>query len=876
MLANALASLVGKLAKTDDGATMFVQGGGLEAVLELMETSGADADQCMEVLEELYTSSENAALRKRLIDLQVANRITAALQGESESEAFAKAAMGLLQGLTRSCDAEELGLDADSLKILNDVVNKHRANPFVATEGEALMNSLSAALGQEGAEMIGSRFDMAIAAMESAGEIQECVTEDGNVYYFNSATQETTWEQPAEFGKMVSALEGVAQLASLHEGNIGAVDASSFKAAIKAMETHSKQAGNLTAITKVLAKLGTTTDNINQIAVAGGLAAIIAAMSNHPGEVELLLHCITLLNQLACHDYYKEMIAKAGGVDLIIAACKRHVEHQELVVQCETALANLSFNSLPNIDCITDKDGVGAVEKVMQQYPQETKVLELALKILSNLLWQHDENKIMVGQTCGDEIVNIIRVHFAEEAIVLAALRALGNLSFCDENIPFLVKEGATECIVKGMTQHPNNVAIVRMALDVVGNFAALSPDDDVEDDPNVTFVNERLYHDGGPAAVLEALRSNQEPSIVVSALDSLCNFANHEHTIERLVTKGLVELVVETMMANDWDEELIDATIRLVSKLTRSETCVDAFVKANGVQTLLSSMEAHQEQPELVAHAMLAIADLAVEPQGEAMSRVASLGGVKTTLNAFKENMDNLDCTTQVIDTLAVLSSNDTLSTQIAESGMHLIMQSADTFKDDPNFLTEVFKLLGHLAFVVGNLKIIVQYGGIALIVNSICTHPESRLLMMRSIQTLENIAMASDEHAQIVISEGGKECIVEVKSAYGDDEEICEKADAALISLTTVGMEALKFDAKRERKKAEQKKEVETKRAVSPFQGGTEGGGGGALCWGWEGFVGVSHLLASRIVPCATFVLFAHASGMLTAVYPTLFCDA
>ena len=124
---------------------------------------------CMEVLEELYTSSENAALRKRLIDLQVANRITAALQNESESEAFAKAAMGLLQGLTRSCDAEELGLDADSLKILNDVVNKHRANPFVATEGEALMNSLSAALGQEGAEMIGRRFDMAVAAMEGAG-----------------------------------------------------------------------------------------------------------------------------------------------------------------------------------------------------------------------------------------------------------------------------------------------------------------------------------------------------------------------------------------------------------------------------------------------------------------------------------------------------------------------------------------------------------------------------------------------------------------------------------------------------------------------------------------------------------------------------------
>ena len=700
-------NVMSELAKTDAGATMFVSGGGLEAVMELMECKGADADHCMEVLEELYATSESDALRKKLIDLQVASRITAALQGESESEAFAKAAMGLLQGLTKSVDAEELGLDADSLKILAEVVNKHRGNPLVAAEGEALMNSLSAALGQEGADMIGQRFEMAISAVESAGQIQECVTEEGNVYYYNNATKETTWEAPAEFGQMITALEGVAQLAGLHEGNVGTVEPQSFKAAIAAMETHSKQASNLTAITKVLAKLGSSTDNINQIAVAGGLAAIVQAMANHPDEVELLLHCITLLNQLACHDYYKEMIAKAGGVDLIVSACARHVKHEELVVQCETALANLSFNSLANIDCITDKGGVSAVEKVMQEYPDSVKILELALKILSNLLWQRDENKISVGQTCGDEIVNIIRIHFTCQEIVLAALRALGNLSYCDENIPFLVKEGATECIVKGMQAHPDVIAIVRMSLDVVGNFAALAVDDDEEDDPAIAFVNERLYHDGGPLAVLEALRNNQEPSIVVSALDTLCNFANHEHTIERLVTKGLVELVIETMLANDWDEEMIDATIRLVSKLTRSEMCVAKFVASNGLQTLLSALDAHQDQAELVGHGMQALADIAVEPTGDAMKRIATLGGVKVTLAAFKANLENQECTVQALDTLAVLSSNDDLSTMIADSGMHIIMESADLYKDDPTFLTDVFKLLGHLAFVVTNLKV-------------------------------------------------------------------------------------------------------------------------------------------------------------------------
>ena len=73
-------NVMSELAKTDAGATMFVSGGGLEAVMELMECKGTDADHCMEVLEELYAGSESDALRKKLIDLQVAQRITAALK----------------------------------------------------------------------------------------------------------------------------------------------------------------------------------------------------------------------------------------------------------------------------------------------------------------------------------------------------------------------------------------------------------------------------------------------------------------------------------------------------------------------------------------------------------------------------------------------------------------------------------------------------------------------------------------------------------------------------------------------------------------------------------------------------------------------------
>jgi hypothetical protein len=80
------------------------------------------------------------------------------------------------------------------------------------------------------------------------------------------------------------------------------------------------------------------------------------------------------------------------------------------------------------------------------------------------------------------------------------------------------------------------------------------------------------------------------------------------------------------------------------------------------------------------------------------------------------------------------------------------------------------------------------VQYGGITLIVNSMCAHPENHDLIMRSIQTLDNIAMASKEHAEIVIAEGGRDTIQEVVNAYADDEAIVECGNSALLSMTSL----------------------------------------------------------------------------------------
>jgi hypothetical protein len=44
----------------------------------------------------------------------------------------------------------------------------------------------------------------------------------------------------------------------------------------------------------------------------------------------------------------------------------------------------------------------------------------------------------------------------------------------------------------------------------------------------------------------------------------------------------------------------------------------------------------------------------------------------------------------------------------------MVCIMKVISHYEDDAEFLTRCFRLIGHLAFVEANLKVIVQYNGI------------------------------------------------------------------------------------------------------------------------------------------------------------------
>lgn len=252
---------------------------------------------------------------------------------------------------------------------------------------------------------------------------QEVVAPDGRTYYVDTATNATTWEAPDNYAHLKATMQSLSDAAVKQaEDSVAVVDETAIETMVAALSTHVQNSSIATSAAQALSTLSMNDANADAIAKAGGIAVAIQAIKLNPDNVALLRLLLMLMERISRNDLYKEQIVMAGGVDVVIdIAIGRHVGVEDIALKSLSTLANLAFNSPANIDAIVSKGGVKGCEKTLQHWTKHARILENAMCALSNLMFGSDENKLTVGQTCGDEITNIIRDHPADTGLLKMA-----------------------------------------------------------------------------------------------------------------------------------------------------------------------------------------------------------------------------------------------------------------------------------------------------------------------------------------------------------------------------------------------------------------------------------------------------------------------
>ena len=145
----------------------------------------------------------------------------------------------------------------------------------------------------------------------------------------------------------------------------------------------------------------------------------------------------------------------------------------------------MAFNYQEGVDRMVKAGCIKTLELILQKWPENKTVSEVTLVTMSNIMYRNDPVKGVLGSTCGDEVVAIVKILAKESRVCIAAMRAMGNLASLESNVNWMLEHNAAGNIVYAMELPENreNQELVQTAIDVIGNLASVGPDEDDEEE---------------------------------------------------------------------------------------------------------------------------------------------------------------------------------------------------------------------------------------------------------------------------------------------------------------------------------------------------------------------------------------------------------
>jgi hypothetical protein len=780
---------------TESDSVMLVEGGGIEGIVGVIRESAkneATLVECVRVLCQL-AAHESERVTTKLAEGGVVQALLEATKVQPQSSDLAEFTIKLLMHMTRVVGVNECGITREGMQMVTRLIAAHQSNEFVQSEGPVLLSAIQQGLGGD-AQTLAVKHALECIA---AAQIWQAVWDEGSGahYYFNNSTQGTQWDQPDEYTAMVAAVHSLET--DIVYQNMD--DAQIVNIVLQALAEHG--ASNVEIVKScavMLSRLLLDDTMLDQFCNTPGaihaVVGIISANNYNPNEhADMIDPCVTLVEKLTNSDTFKSMAAAAGAIETINYCIRQNMHSSDLVKKATNVLVKLAYGSQTNMCKIVEAGCVETMQSVMQSHPEESSILETALCLLSNLMFENDENKTIICEGCAEEIIEIFRRSTDNASVLKMALRCVGNLSTEDANILIIVRCSATQCIADAMRALQSDLEFTQMAVEVIGNFASLEAEEDDEDGDEVNGVYEVINAEGGCAAIIEAMRNNiSHAALLVAGMDALGNLCNDQDSAVQIIDARVVPLIIDVLQSFDFEEELLDRSVHLASMISYYDEGVESLCESNILPVLLLSLKDHAQYGDFMANSGEVIyhccnhmedADL-----GEQSREVVKANGGISTIFGLMEKGDDHEFLCSCVALATKLSVDDDLSLLIAAEGMYVLEKVVrDNFASD-DFLVLVFTLIAQLAFIPENLLAIVQYHGIELIFDAIEKHLRSEELMVKCIETLDHISMADEEYATIIFEAKGLEYVEEIMKMYAGNEEVMQAGQSALVSMNAM----------------------------------------------------------------------------------------
>lgn len=247
-----------------------------------------------------------------------------------------------------------------------------------------------------------------------------------------------------------------------------------------------------------------------------------------------------------------------------------------------------------------------------QERPQDdsaANVVELLTEC--RILAREESNRARFGAGGIHAIIAVMRRYAAMADVQIAGAKALFNISLGNPaNMLEIGQTGGLEVVIQAMLAHHDNREVQLIECDLLANFASYNAE--VEESGNPLMVNTNVNRDtivtlGGVARVVAALArfgtgpantddANVDAEVATAACHMLWNItegARPDTVNAVLAADGMTHLVARLQGGGRYTDHGAAACGALRNMAAaENDACREQFMRANGVQALLSSLQ--------------------------------------------------------------------------------------------------------------------------------------------------------------------------------------------------------------------------------------------------------------------------------------------
>ena len=761
--------------------------------------------------------ADKSCISSKMRDLKIAASIAAALR-QSDDPEFSNDCISLLQDLTSMMGEDEdgCGLDEESLNLIMQASTTSGADQ----DGiDNLMHSLAAtsdlarSMVSVGGTVDDAKVDSQLedtlkqlTALTEVTNVQEVLDPtSGKSYYVNIATNETSWEKPKELKTLERNIDTLVDMCEVRGKEIKEMD-TQLAEIMKAVETHSDKQEVVTKLITVMNSLALNPQNCIKIAETGGIATVLRALHKsvtgvgaasqngvtHPGLATIIIQCLKLISRFAINDRFKRSLCEANAVELVNHAVKSCLDIDKISQHGVSCLGNMAFNFSDGVTRMVNCGVIKTLESVLQKWIDNAPVCEVTLVTMSNLMFRNDPVKETLGLTCGDEVVEVVKTLASNTKVVIAAMRALGNLASLETNVMWMLENGAVSNLVFAM-EHPANLdkhELVQTAIDVIGNLAAVEGgdeehlDNDGDDSTaasaeskkksaHMAEIHQRIMAQGGVRGIIEAMKGpcSGDGAVLMSSLETLASLSGVETLIvSNMIPLGLLEIILDTMKQYDWDSGIMERATGLIVALSYFEDCVDDLADLGVMDVLVQCMEQHEENHEILQNVQVSFTNMSIN--FEEQEHIVNHGALDAMLvqltkkpegDATEEQLEQIhEHHLEIITTLTRIACTDEFSGVIGTKGMSEILGTYEVhvgmdLDGTLEYIAALLTLVSQLAFHQENLKYVMQCNGVKHAIAAAEKYADDSEVVLHALQVVDNCGTASADLAHMVESVGG-----------------------------------------------------------------------------------------------------------------------